>query len=265
MNEVQIFNNEEFGSVRTVRLEDGPWFVGKDVAEILGYRNTNKAILDHVDEEDKFLRGSRGNEMGKLFSSLKEMQETFGRQDNWFINESGVYALVFGSKLPAAKKFKHWLTHDVLPTLRKTGSYVMSDVQQRIQSDPMFAAEYFAKHFLEVAKDRDRLAKQIEDEKPMVDLAKLITAAEYELSVGDFAKLLRKGGAKDMGQNRLFQRFRDEGYLQTRKSEWNVPTQTSIEAGLFSVSVVPIRDTGHFARKAMVTPKGQSYFIAKYL
>jgi len=117
MNEVQIFNNEEFGSVRTVRLEDGPWFVGKDVAEILGYRNTNKAILDHVDEEDKFLRGSRGNEMGKLFSSLKEMQETFGRQDNWFINESGVYALVFGSKLPAAKKFKHWVTSDVLPTL----------------------------------------------------------------------------------------------------------------------------------------------------
>ena len=253
MNEVQIFNNEEFGSVRVTEINGEPWLVGKDVAACLGYgkgKSLNNAVAKHVDEEDK---------------GVIETMTPGGKQKVIVINESGVYALVFGSKLPTAKKFKHWVTSNVLPTLRKTGSYVMSDVQQRIQSDPMFAAEYFAKNFLEVAKDRDRLAKQIEDEKPMVDLARLITAAEYELSVGDFAKLLRKGGAKDMGQNRLFQRFRDEGYLQTRKSEWNVPTQTSIEAGLFGVSVVPIRDTGHFARKAMVTPKGQSYFIAKYL
>ena len=250
MNEVQIFNNEEFGSVRIVEIDGDPWFVGNDVARALGYSTARKAVPMHVDDEDK-LRTQIG--------------DAGQNRDMTVINESGLYALVLSSKLPSAKKFKSWVTHDILPSIRKTGSYVMSDVQQRIQSDPMFAAEYFAKHFLEVAKDRDRLAKQIEDEKPMVDLAKLITAAEYELSVGDFAKLLRKGGAKDMGQNRLFQRFRDEGYLQTRKSEWNVPTQTSIEAGLFSVSVVPIRDTGHFARKAMVTPKGQSYFIAKYL
>lgn len=253
MNEVQIFNNKEFGSVRIMEINGEPWLVGKDVAACLGYgkgKSLNNAVAKHVDEEDK---------------GVIETMTPGGKQKVIVINESGVYALVFGSKLPTAKKFKHWVTSNVLPTLRKTGSYVMSDVQQRIQSDPMFAAEYFAKNFLEVAKDRDRLAKQIEDEKPMVDLAKLITATEYELSVGDFAKLLRKGGAKDMGQNRLFQRFRDEGYLQTRKSEWNVPTQTSIEAGLFSVSVVPIRDTGRFARKTMVTPKGQSYFIAKYL
>ena len=249
MNEVQIFNNKEFGSVRIVEIDGDPWFVGNDVARALGYSNARKAVPMHVDDEDK-LRTQIG--------------DAGQNRDMTVINESGLYALVLSSKLPSAKKFKSWVTHDILPSIRKTGSYVMSDVQQRIQSDPMFAAEYFAKNFLEVAKDRDRLAKQIEDEKPMVDLARLITAAEYELSVGDFAKLLRKGGAKDMGQNRLFQRFRDEGYLQTRKSEWNVPTQASIEAGLFSVSVVPIRDTGRFARKTMVTPKGQSYFIAKY-
>lgn len=268
MNEVQIFNNEEFGSVRTVRLEDGPWFVGKDVAEILGYRNTNKAILDHVDEEDKFLRGSRGNEMGKLFSSLKEMQETFGRQDNWFINESGVYALVFGSKLPAAKKFKHWVTHDVLPTLRKTGSYVMSDVQQRIQSDPMFAAEYFAKHFLEVAKDRDKLAKQIEDEKPMTELGKAITSAEENISIGDMAKILRQNGAH-VGRTRLFEKLRDDNLLQKSKNEWNIPTQKAMESGLFHIKETtwtnPATGFRSITKTTEITPKGQSYFIAKYL
>ena len=248
MSEVQIFNNGEFGSVRMIYEDGKVLFAASDTAKALGYKNVTDAICRHckgVVKHDTLTKG--------------------GKQQINFITEGDVYRLVTHSKLPSAERFESWVFDDVLPTLRKTGSYVMGEVQQRIQSDPMFAAEYFAKHFLEVAKDRDRLAKQIEDEKPMVDLAKLITAAEYELSVGDFAKLLRKGGAKDMGQNRLFQRFRDEGYLQTRKSEWNVPTQTSIEAGLFSVSVVPIRDTGHFARKAMVTPKGQSYFIAKYL
>lgn len=122
-NEVQIFNNEEFGNVRVVELDNEPWFVGKDVADILGYSNTNKAIQVHVDSEDKFIRSDKGTEMGKLFSSLKEMQQELGRQDNWFINESGIYSLVFGSKLPTAKKFKKWVTSEVLPSIRKTGSY----------------------------------------------------------------------------------------------------------------------------------------------
>ena len=122
-NELQIFESSDFGSVRTVMMGKEPYFVGKDVAEILGYRNPNEAIQDHVDSEDKFLRSERGSEMLKLFSSMKDMQEQLGRQDNWFINESGVYTLIFGSKLPAAKKFKRWVTHEVLPAIRKTGSY----------------------------------------------------------------------------------------------------------------------------------------------
>ena len=122
-NELQIFESSDFGSVRTVMMGKEPYFVGKEVAEILGYRNPNEAIQDHVDSEDKFLRSERGSEMLKLFSSMKDMQEQLGRQDNWFINESGVYTLIFGSKLPAAKKFKRWVTHEVLPAIRKTGSY----------------------------------------------------------------------------------------------------------------------------------------------
>lgn len=123
MKDIQIFNNPEFGQVRTVVIDDEPWFVGKDVAGILGYKNPNEAIHDHVDSEDKFLRSERGREMLKLFSSVKEMQDELGRQDNWFINESGVYSLVFGSKLESAKKFKHWITSEVLPAIRKTGGY----------------------------------------------------------------------------------------------------------------------------------------------
>ena len=123
MNNLQIFENPDFGQVRMVMIEDNPHFVGKDVAEILGYKNPNEAIQDHVDNEDKFLRSSMGSEMLKLFSSVKDIQNKFGRQDNWFINESGVYSLIFSSKLPTAKKFKRWVTSEVLPAIRKTGSY----------------------------------------------------------------------------------------------------------------------------------------------
>ena len=129
--DLQIFKSPEFGTVRIVSLNDGPWFIGKDVAEILGYSNTNKAIQMHVDKEDKFLRSERGTELGKLFSTVKKMQEEMGRQDNWFINESGVYSLIFGSKLPNAKKFKRWVTSEVLPAIRKTGGYIPHDEVMR--------------------------------------------------------------------------------------------------------------------------------------
>lgn len=135
MNEVKIFNNGDFGSVRTVEMNEEIFFVGKDVAEILGYVNSNKAIQMHVDDEDKFLRSARGTEMGKLFSSLKEMQEKLGRQDNWFINESGLYSLVFSSQLPSAKAFKRWITSEVIPSIRKTGSYSKPSKQPTTQQE----------------------------------------------------------------------------------------------------------------------------------
>nr|DAO24778.1 MAG TPA: repressor domain protein [Caudoviricetes sp.] len=118
MNEVQIFENEEFGAIRTVTIDGEPWFVGKDVAEALGYADQNKAIAMHVDEEDKL--------NDKTASSL-------GQRGGWFINESGVYALVFGSKLESAKKFKHWVTKEVLPSIRKTGSYHPMSTDEKIQ------------------------------------------------------------------------------------------------------------------------------------
>lgn len=109
MNELQIFNSEEFGEIRTVTIDNEPWFVGKDVAEALGYSNTRDALSTHVADEDKntvvISDGKRGN------------------PNQTIINESGLYALIFGSKLESAKRFKHWVTSEVLPTIRKTGGY----------------------------------------------------------------------------------------------------------------------------------------------
>lgn len=255
MNEVQIFNNEEFGSVRVTEINGEPWLVGKDVAACLGYgkgKSLNNAVAKHVDEEDK---------------GVIETMTPGGKQKVIVINESGVYALVFGSKLPMAKKFKHWVTSDVLPTLRKTGSYVMSDVQQRIQSDPMFAAEYFAKHFLEVAKDRDKLAKQIEDEKPMTELGKGITKAVNDISIGEMAKILHQNGV-DTGRTRFFQTLRDDGYLMEQDGEKNIPTQKAMNLGVLRVIegaiTLPHTNITRTTHKAMVTGKGQAYFLDKY-
>ena len=112
MNELQIFQNQEFGKVRSLVINNEPWFVGKDVAEALGYKDVNHAILDHVDEEDKVNSKTQGQNAPEL-----------GQRGSWLINESGLYSLILSSKLPNAKKFKRWVTSEVLPTLRKTGSY----------------------------------------------------------------------------------------------------------------------------------------------
>lgn len=108
MNELQIFNSEEFGDIRTVTIENEPWFVGKDVAEALGYSNSRKALSDHVHDDDK---------------GVTKCDTLGGKQDLTIINESGLYALIFGSKLESAKRFKHWVTSEVLPAIRKTGAY----------------------------------------------------------------------------------------------------------------------------------------------
>ncbi len=112
-NEIQIFSNEEFGEIRTLAIDDEPWLVGKDVAEILGYANPNEAISDHVDDEDKLNS-----------KTLSSFSANLGQRGGWLINESGLYSLIMSSKLPAAKKFKRWVTSEVLPSIRKNGGYI---------------------------------------------------------------------------------------------------------------------------------------------
>lgn len=219
-NTLQVFENEEFGQVRTVVIDNEPWFVGKDVAQILGYRNPNEAIQDHVDCEDKFIRSERGSEMLKLFSSLKEMLKTLGRQDNWFINESGLYSLILSSKLPSAKKFKHWVTAEVLPSIRKNGGYIAG---QETLSD----AELMAKALLVAQRTIENKNKQITEMKPKAEFYDTVANSESLLSIGDVAKTLDMG----IGRNKLFALLRNKGILNAN----NIPYQRYVDAGYFAL------------------------------
>lgn len=135
-NFIKIFNHSLFGNVRLIMLNNEPWFVGRDVADVLGYSNSNKAIQMHVDNEDKVLRSQLGRELGKLFSSVKDIQKAFGRQDNWFINESGLYSLIFSSNLPQAEYFREWVTSEVLPSIRKNGMFITEKNIEKLLEDP---------------------------------------------------------------------------------------------------------------------------------
>lgn len=244
MNELQIFKNEEFGEVRTVTIYNEPWFVGKDVAMALGYQNASKALADHVEECDKLNNES--------LSSL-------GQRGGWLINESGLYSLIFGSKLESAKRFKHWVTSEVLPSIRKTGGYQMQVPQGK---------ELLALAVLEAQKTIEEQTAQIERMKPKEIFADAVATSHTAILIGDLAKLLKQNGV-ETGQKRLFVWMREHGYLIKRKgADWNMPTQKSMEMGLFEVKESTVNNPDGSVRinkTTKVTGKGQQYFINKFL
>lgn len=244
MNELQVFKNQEFGQVRTLTLNDEPWFVGKDVTKILGYQNSSKAIADHVDDDDKL--------NNKSLSSL-------GQRGGWIINESGLYSLILSSKLENAKKFKRWVTSEVLPALRKTGQY---QVKELSGSELMARALIEAQNVL-AAKD-----KVIEEMKPKVVFADAVATSHTSILVGELAKILKQNGI-DMGQKRLFAWLREKGYLIKRQgTDYNMPTQKAMELGLFEIkegSYVNGSGVNITTKTPKITGKGQQYFINKFL
>lgn len=243
MSELKIFNNEEFGKIRTVTIDNEPWFVGKDVAVILGYSNPQKALRDHVDEEDRTLNDSF----------------TVNGTKGILINESGLYGLILSSKLPNAKKFKHWVTAEVLPVLRKTGRYNLQQPQGK---------ELLALAVLEAQKTIEEQTAQIEEMKPKAIFADAVATSHTSILIGDLAKILKQNGI-ETGQKRLFEWLRENGYLSKRKgTEWNSPTQKSINLGLFEVKETTAMNPDgsvRINRTTKVTGKGQQYFINKFL
>lgn len=248
MNDIQIFNNDQFGQVRTTIINGEVWFVGKDVAEALGYTKPRNAIATHVDEEDK--------------GALK--QGTLGgSQEMTIINESGLYSLTLSSKLPSAKKFKRWITKEVIPSIRKTGGYSLSTPSYQI-SDPIKRAE----QWIEEEKQRQKLSaeneakqKLIEEQQPKVKLADTITASAESIPVNMLAKFMAQKGYK-IGEVRLFKYLRENGYIGIRGNHANVPCQRYIEMGLFEIQE---STNGEFTSIVpMVTGKGQLYFINKF-
>lgn len=247
MNEVRIFTNSEFGCIRIIEMNGEPWFVGKDVAEALGYSNTRDALSAHVMDEDKntvvISDGKRGN------------------PNQTVINESGLYALIFGSKLESAKCFKHWVTSEVLPSIRRNGGYIKDQenlTPEQIVANALIVAQ-------NIINDKN---KQIEEMRPHAILGQAITTANTSILIGDLAKILKQNGV-DMGAQRLFRWMREKGYLIKRKgTDWNLPTQRSMEIGLFEIKEsVHIDGNGcnRITRTPKVTGKGQQYFVNKFL
>lgn len=246
MNELQVFKNQEFGSVRTLTINDEPWFVGKDVAEILGYSNPRDAISKHVDSEDKNSVAIRDG-------------ITRGNPNQTVINESGLYSLVLSSKLPSAKKFKRWVTSEVLPALRKTGQYQVKELS---------GSELMAKALIEAQSVLAAKDKQIEEMKPKVVFADAVATSHTSILVGELAKILKQNGI-EMGQKRLFAWLREKGYLIKRQgTDYNMPTQKAMDLGLFEIkegSYVNGSGVNITTKTPKVTGKGQQYFINKFL
>lgn len=245
MNEVQLFNFENH-EVRSLLLNNEPWFIGKDVADVLGYKNQRDAISKHVDSEDK-------NTVA-IHDGI-----TRGNPNQTIINESGLYALIFGSKLESAQKFKRWVTSEVLPALRKTGQYQVKELS---------GSELMAKALIEAQSVLAAKDKQIEQMKPKVVFADAVATSHTSILVGELAKILKQNGI-DMGQKRLFAWLREKGYLIKRQgTDYNMPTQKAMDLGLFEIkegSYVNGSGVNITTKTPKVTGKGQQYFINKFL
>ena len=253
MSELKIFENPDFGIVRTVTINGEPWLVGKDVAEALGYSNTRDALDRHVATEDK---NTVANPDGKR-----------GNPNMTIINESGLYSLVLSSKLPTARRYKHWVTSEVLPSIRKHGLYATAETAERLLSDPDFVIRLFTE--IKAEKEmRQQLEAEAAANAPKVLFADSVEASKTSILVFDLAKLIRQNGV-DIGGKRLFAWMRDNGYLVRRKgADYNMPTQKAMEMGLFEVKETAITHAdGHISvnRTPKVTGRGQVYFINKFL
>lgn len=252
MNQIQIFNNPEFGEIRTIEINNEPWFVGKDVTEILGYTNPSKALSDHVEEEDKLNNES--------LSSL-------GQRGGWVINESGLYSLILSSKLPRAKEFKRWVTAEILPTIRKHGTYMTPEQIENVLTNPDTIIQ-LAQNLKAEQEKRRQLECKVEEDKPKVLFADAVATSKTSILIGELAKILKQNGV-DMGQNRLFHWMRQNGYLIRRQgTDYNMPTQKSMEMNLFEIKETSITHAdGHVSvsKTPKITGRGQQFFIKLFL
>ena len=250
MNKLQIFKNADFGEVRTIEENGSVLFCGSDVAKALGYSRPNDAIAAHCR------------------ATVKRSTPISGKiQEINFIPESDLYRLAFSSKLPAAEKFTDWVTTEILPTIRKHGAYMTPDTLDRMISSPEFGIKLLTA-LQEERTQRAKLESKVEADAPKVLFADAVSASNTSILVGELAKLLKQNGV-DIGQQRLFRWLRENGYLIRRNgSDFNMPTQKSMELGLFTVKETAITHSDgavSVSKTTKVTGKGQQYFIQKFL
>ncbi|SCV43698.1 Phage antirepressor protein [Bacillus subtilis] len=252
MNELQKVFNYQDQQVRTVVKDGQPWFVAKDVCNVLNHSN-HKVAASRLDED----------EVSKVY-----LTDSLGRyQKTTVVNEAGLYSLILTSNKPEAKQFKRWITHEVIPTIRKTGGYVAND-ELFIQTYLPQADEHIKLLFKTTLHTMKEQSKQIETMKPKVIFAEAVESSESSVLVGELAKIIQQNGV-DIGPNKLFQWLRDNGYLIRKKGEsFNLPTQRSMDMGLFEIkkrTVSNLDGSIRTTRTPKVTGKGQIYFVNKFM
>ena len=250
MSELQIFSSEEFGEIRTVEIEGKPYFAGSDVASALGYAIPHKAVQTHC--------------KGVLKWNIPTKS---GNQDALFIPEGDVYRLIMRSKLPAAEKFESWVMDEVIPSIRKNGGYIAG--QENLSDDELLAKALMVAQNKIAERERIIAEKQehIEKMRPKEIFADAVSSSHTSILIGDLAKLICQNGYQ-IGQKRLFEWMRNNGYLVKFGASKNMPMQRYIEQGLFEVKESNVQNPDgsvRITRTTKVTGKGQVYFVNKFI
>lgn len=244
MNDMKIFENPEFGRVRTVSVDNEPWFFAKDVCDALSVATNH--VRESLDED----------EVSNLRST--EIAPEFGGKAPLIVSEAGLYSLILKSRKPEAKAFKRWITHEVIPAIRKTGGYHVPQSPEEQMAQGLLAAQ-------KLLAEKD---KRIEEMRPKEIFADAVSVSKTDILIGDLAKLIKQN-RHDIGQKRLFSWLREKGYLIKRKGlDWNMPTQKAMEMKLFRVKeTVVTHSDGHttVSKTPKVTGKGQVYFVNKFM
>lgn len=249
MNDVTIFRKDEFGAVRAVTLEGEPWFVAADVCRALGLGNSSD-VIKRLDEDERTLVSIEGASNGLPVNA---------------VNEPGLYALILGSRKPEAKAFKRWITHEVIPEIHKTGGYIAG--QEMMDDDQLLANALMVaqRKIDERNKQLEAANEKIKADAPKVLFAETVEKAETCISIGTLAKILNQAGL-DIGERRLFERLRNDKWLNSKGRNWNVPSQKSMDMGLMRVHESTIsRSSGIQINKTpLITGKGQRFFLDLY-
>lgn len=250
MNNIEIFKSTEFGEVRTLTIDNKPYFVGKDVAEILGYSNSRKALADHVDVEDK---------------GVTKCDTLGGTQEMTVINESGLYSLILSSKLPTAKKFKHWITEEVIPSIRKHGAYMTEQTIEQALTNPDFLIQLATQ--LKTEKEKNK-SLEVKVSALTVDNQIMQPKAEYfdELVDRNLLTNIRDTAKELKVKQKDFVNFLiEKKYLYRDKSGKLLPYAKHTETGLFELKEFINDKTGFSSTQTLITPKGKETFRLLYV
>lgn len=252
MDALKIFTHEAFGSVRIVEHNGLPWFVGKDVCDCLELGNTTEALRGLDDDEKFTLSNPEGNPRAGIPLELN------------IISEPGLYSLILRSRKPEAKAFKRWLVHEVIPSIRRSGGYmpaVQSDTPESIMARAVLVAQ---DTITRLQARTSALEARAEVDRPKVVFADSIEVSRSTILVGELAKLVKQSTGHDIGQRRMFDWLRDNGFLHKRGSDRNMPTQKSMDMGLIVIkegSRIGSSGESHITKTPKITGKGQIYFI----